>query len=294
MLKLTWADTDGVNFAADETNPFTILTFNFDYLGGGIAPVTFQSNSTLTEDFDILKVQFIDGEVAPDDNLDERAILGDVNPCEEQYVDIPLQFEEMPDVASFDLVIGFDPAVVQYNNAINLHPGLGILNASLNQAGNIITLSWVSPGNDNVDLNGKLADIQFEFVFDTEDDPPPGTVFDTLVSFLGGSVVRTIDTESVEMSFINGSITHSRALEVSVFLEGLYDDSSTMRKAQDHDGSTPFDKFPENVADHITVELRNAADYDDLIWSKSEVELLTDGTALVRCLITLAVIIGLP
>jgi hypothetical protein len=53
-----------------------------------------------------------------------------------------------------------------------------------------------------------------------------------------------------------------------------------MRKAQDHDGVSPFDKYSGTVADLITVELHDASNYGTIVWSESDIELNTDGTAL--------------
>lgn len=61
----------------------------------------------------------------------------------------------------------------------------------------------------------------------------------------------------------------------SVFLEGLYDGLGMMRQAFDDLGP----HWPANVADHITVELHDAVNYTNIIYTVSSVNLSTTGTA---------------
>jgi hypothetical protein len=65
-----------------------------------------------------------------------------------------------------------------------------------------------------------------------------------------------------------------KTLNLSVFLEGLYNGSGTMRKAQDASG----DHFTSNVADKISIELHDASNYSNIEYSVSNVNLKTDGT----------------
>jgi len=62
---------------------------------------------------------------------------------------------------------------------------------------------------------------------------------------------------------------------LSVFLEGLYAGGGTMVKAQDEFG----DHFPGNTADQVTVELHDAANYSNLIYSSGLVDVSTTGGA---------------
>lgn len=63
----------------------------------------------------------------------------------------------------------------------------------------------------------------------------------------------------------------------SVLLQGLYNGSGTMRQASDELGP----HWPSGVADHITVELHNAASYYTIEYAASSVALSTTGTATV-------------
>ena len=68
-----------------------------------------------------------------------------------------------------------------------------------------------------------------------------------------------------------------KTLNLTVFLEGLYAGAMTMNKAQDDMG----DHFPGSVAEQITVELHNEVDYATIEHTAANVDLNTDGTAVV-------------
>ncbi|MBK6347770.1 MAG: chitobiase/beta-hexosaminidase C-terminal domain-containing protein [Bacteroidales bacterium] len=65
-----------------------------------------------------------------------------------------------------------------------------------------------------------------------------------------------------------------KTLNASILLEGLYLSAGTMRKAQNETG----DQFPGTVADQITIELRDAANYSNVAQTISNVNLNQDGS----------------
>jgi len=79
----------------------------------------------------------------------------------------------------------------------------------------------------------------------------------------------------------NGTITVNSCLKTltlsSVLLEGLYNGSGTMRQAQNASGA----QWPVGVADHITVELHDATNYSNIVWSATDVPLSTNGSAII-------------
>ncbi|MFZ4707996.1 MAG: hypothetical protein ACOYMF_18485, partial [Bacteroidales bacterium] len=78
--------------------------------------------------------------------------------------------------------------------------------------------------------------------------------------------------------FINKIGESTKTLNLtSLFLEGLYAGSGTMNQAFDETGNP---HWPAGVADHITVELHNAASYGTIAHS-ADVALSTTGTATV-------------
>ncbi|KAF0199573.1 MAG: hypothetical protein FD166_1, partial [Bacteroidetes bacterium] len=71
------------------------------------------------------------------------------------------------------------------------------------------------------------------------------------------------------------NISNDKNLNLTVLLEGLLNGPGTMRKAQ----GTSGDQYPGTVADQVTVELREAANYSNVVYSAANVNLNTDGTA---------------
>ena len=70
--------------------------------------------------------------------------------------------------------------------------------------------------------------------------------------------------------------TQGKTLNISsVMLEGLYNGGNTMRQAQDETGA----HWPSGIADHITVELHDAANYSTIVYSAADVPLSTTGNA---------------
>jgi hypothetical protein len=69
---------------------------------------------------------------------------------------------------------------------------------------------------------------------------------------------------------ISGS---SKSLQITVFLEGLYSGSGTMNQAKNETGA----QFGSGIADQITIEFRNAADYSVIEHSISNVNLGVNG-----------------
>ncbi len=71
------------------------------------------------------------------------------------------------------------------------------------------------------------------------------------------------------------NISNNKNLNLTVLLEGLHNGPGTMRKAQ----GTSGDQFPGTVADQMTVELREAADYNNVVYTDPNVNLNTNGSA---------------
>lgn len=73
------------------------------------------------------------------------------------------------------------------------------------------------------------------------------------------------------------NISEDKTLNITLFLEGLYNGPGNMRKAQGLSG----DQYPGVVADKITVELHETGNYGNLIYTVPNVDLNTNGTATV-------------
>ena len=65
-----------------------------------------------------------------------------------------------------------------------------------------------------------------------------------------------------------------KTLNLKLFLEGLYNGSGAMNQAADATGP----HWPAGIADHITVELHDAANYATIVHTVNDASLSTDGT----------------
>ena len=72
-----------------------------------------------------------------------------------------------------------------------------------------------------------------------------------------------------------------KTLTLSLLLEGLYAGEGSMNQTMDVVDGMSVPKWPTGVADHITVELHNAAIYGTIEYSAPDVALSTNGTAFV-------------
>ncbi|MFH1121739.1 MAG: BACON domain-containing carbohydrate-binding protein [Bacteroidota bacterium] len=76
---------------------------------------------------------------------------------------------------------------------------------------------------------------------------------------------------------LNQDGTATKTLNLHALLEGLYNGTGTMRQANDEYGP----HFGTSVADHITIELHDASTYSIIVHAEADVELGTDGNAVV-------------
>lgn len=74
---------------------------------------------------------------------------------------------------------------------------------------------------------------------------------------------------------VEGLTSGSKVLSLKLFLQGLYAGASVLNKAQGISG----DAFSGSIADKITVELHSASSYSTIVYSASDINLNTDGTA---------------
>jgi hypothetical protein len=103
--------------------------------------------------------------------------------------------------------------------------------------------------------------------------PPDLTVHgaaNTILHQLTATGISSFGAFTGEGNSSNKTVTLS-----SVFPEGLYDGGGVLRQAQNETGA----QWPAGVADHITVELHDAADYATIVYSAPDVELTTSGSA---------------
>jgi len=76
-------------------------------------------------------------------------------------------------------------------------------------------------------------------------------------------------------TFTGYQILTAKTLNLTCLLQGLYNGSGTMRKAQNEFG----DQFAGSTADQISIELHNSGSYESIAFSLNNVNLSTAGTA---------------
>lgn len=82
-------------------------------------------------------------------------------------------------------------------------------------------------------------------------------------------------TALTEFGTFTGGVGNKTLNLNSIMLEGLYNGRGTMRQAWDGLGA----HWPAGIVDRITVELHNASDYANIIYSATNVDLSTTGTS---------------
>jgi hypothetical protein len=90
------------------------------------------------------------------------------------------------------------------------------------------------------------------------------------LSVYGTNICGTGAASSLELTS-----TAKKLSLTSVLLESLYSGSGIMRQTWNATGP----QWPEGVADHITIELHDAADYSTVVWALPDVPLSTTGAA---------------
>jgi hypothetical protein len=109
-------------------------------------------------------------------------------------------------------------------------------------------------------------------------------LFDPSVAGVGTHTITYTYTDGTTgcTSNATSSITVSvctKTLNITLFLEGLYDGANTMVKTQQCiDGENSFDLFAGNISDTLTVELAQAVYPYSTVFSQHGVAISTDGT----------------
>jgi photosystem II stability/assembly factor-like uncharacterized protein len=155
------------------------------------------------------------------------------------------------------------PAVLSVNPAnqtVASAAGTTTFNVLCNAAWNAVSdQSWCTVSSSGYG-NGSIV-----ATYSINEDPAE-RVANITVSVNGLTpVVVTVTQEGVS----------SKTLNLSVFLEGLYDSGGQMRPALDESGT----HWGATIADKITIGLHDATDYNTLIHSIPNVELSIEGTA---------------
>jgi len=273
--------TTGINWMMTPGNSLTIPDGEkiFDikyYFNGNSSELEFDevfcevSNSNL----ELISTDYTNGDVVELQPFDAIASIDSVTGATGTLTDIPLRTYDFENIAAIDFSISFNNFVIDFNQLHNVNPLL-TNNGTLeyNSEGNMLFISWtITPGavnGINIPNGEKLFDMEFFFSGGSCD-----------VEFVERYCsVSDNNLNNVNISYSDGYITGGATLTLNLFLSGLYNAGhDNMNKAKDYIGGEIVDKFPGTVADQIGIELHNAADYNTIEYSVSEVNLNQDGT----------------
>lgn len=167
-----------------------------------------------------------------------------------------------------------DYITVNPTNTITLTSGTGTDDQTVCINIPITSITYGTTGATGAEVTGLPSGVTGTWSSDLvtiSGTPDESGTFDYTVTLTGGCGTITA----------NGTLTVnicSKTLNLSsVLLEGLYNGSGTMRQAQNALGA----QWPAGVADHITVELHDGANYANIVWSDTDVPLNTYGAAMV-------------
>ncbi len=266
------AVSNGVTLNDDDI----LFTIKLKYLGTN-TPVSFVTAQCEMVDYDLNPIlpYYDNGWITEIPGGNVTVCLDTVIATQNTYILMPVVATGFLDVGAITLTIDFNPAMLTYSGITMEHPQLTGFGTSLyNAANGKFAYSWtVDPNNgQGVDIpnNDTLFKIEFYYINGTA----------PLTFDLQNCDIANFDAVSYPVSYCNGLVKNGIELNIKAFLQGLYNPvNHQMNKAQDWDGSAFVDKFPGTVADVITVELHDAANYSTIITTISGVELNQDGTA---------------
>ncbi|MFO7979064.1 MAG: hypothetical protein R6U64_10435 [Bacteroidales bacterium] len=180
---------------------------------------------------------------------------------------------QFADIRGCNLQILYDPEIA-LASSFSRGPLLGgTLSANLLTPG-VITLAWfTSPGIT-------LPDEVVLFMINFNRQAYGTTPITWNAEYPLRSWVYTnyfhLNDNPPENFYRSGALTFvPQDVNLTLLLEGLYDaGTGQMRQAQDVDGS----RHPGNIADMVTVELRQGVDYNQMVLRREDVPLNCDGT----------------
>jgi hypothetical protein len=153
------------------------------------------------------------------------------------------------------------------------YPGSPLTGSYLNRYWNI-TQSGISSFACNATMQYLLADVAGteSQIYCLQINPSSVVYFNaanTVLHQLSANSLSTFGT------FTGSQVLANKNLTLTLLLEGLYNGSGTMRKAQNSTG----DQFPGTTADQITIELHNSSSYPTIVYSLSNINLSTAGAS---------------
>ena len=251
-----------VTFTASPTNGGTNPIYHW-YLNNQIIGTNINNYSFIPSNNDVIKCVLTSSELCATNNpatsnlitmvvnqpLITSVNLGDTVLLSEKnsIISIPLNFTNMVNIGSIDLKIDFDSTVVRFIDLDSVSTeAAGVLYNVINKTGTIKTLniSWLAMGTTGVNMNN-LRFFLMKFLYK---EGETNLTFNTNLC-----EISNWDGDILQVFYKNKSIKGNyKTINLTFFLEGLFN-GINMNAVQDEMGN----KYGENIADLITIELYN-------------------------------------
>lgn len=185
-------------------------------------------------------------------------------------INVPVTVTGFSSIGAMSLTLEYDPAVLSYlGNTQNaaFSGGLSIFDNTLNSGMHRIIIGWFGNAFSLPD-GSALFNLNFNFTGG----------FSALQWIDDGSSCEYTDQDynvlndmPFEDFYINGGVSSVRSLNLSAFIEGLYNPSTLKMN------TAAGNNFGEGIADEIQVELHDADNYSTIVYTSGNVLLSTDG-----------------
>lgn len=192
---------------------------------------------------------------------------------------VPVTVRDFKNIGAFSLSAIYDPAVLSYQSFVN-NSGFPGLTANVATPGYLQVLGTSMSGGQSLPEDAVLFSLNFLYnggstALTWSDNGESCEYTDALFEPLNDNPTGSF--------YLNGSVQGTMQLQLKLFLEGLYNATSRqMNKAQDYVGGVLVDKYPGTVADKISVELHDGANYQSIVYVVPDVSLNQDGTAILN------------
>ena len=178
--------------------------------------------------------------------------------CTPGSITVPVTVYNYSGIGAFALDLQYDPSVLTFVSCTK-NPSLigSFMSGASPLPGGLyhVVISWF--GSSSTLSNGStLLNIDFTFIGGTTDlnwNDDGGSC-----EYANASYFPLVDTPT-GCFYYGGTVTSSRLLNLSLYLEGLYDPASGLMNSA---LGLPIDPCSEQVADYVTVELHNSSDFD--------------------------------
>jgi hypothetical protein len=192
---------------------------------------------------------------------------------------VPVTVRDFKNIGAFSLSAIYDPAVLSYQSFVN-NSGFPGLTANVATPGYLQVLGTSMSGGQSLPEDAVLFSLNFLYnggstALTWSDNGESCEYTDAFFEPLNDNPTGSF--------YLNGSVQGTMQLQLKLFLEGLYNATSRqMNKAQDYVGGVLVDKYPGTVADKISVELHDGANYQSIVYVVPDVSLNQDGIAILN------------